>query len=182
MRGDITTIGHQATQVAFRSCASFTECVTRIDEITIHDAENLDLVMPMYNLIEYSSNYSETTRSLWFYSKDEATDFNADIANTDDLNSFKYRDKLLENTGADGANGILKNARITVPLTYLSSFWRSLKMPLINCKVELKLKWTKYCAFSAAGADNANANSNNFIFTIKDTKLYVPVVAISKKQ
>ena len=53
-------------------------------------------------------------------------------------------------------------------------------MPLINCKVELKLKWTIYCALSAAGADNADANSN-IIFTIKDTKLYVPVITLSAK-
>ena len=54
-------------------------------------------------------------------------------------------------------------------------------MPLINCKVELKLKWTKYCVLSAAGADNTNANPNNIIFTIKDTKLYVPVVTLSPR-
>ena len=59
-------------------------------ETTIDDGENLDLVIPMYNLIEYSSNYSKTTRSLWFYSKDEATNFNADIANTNILN-FSYK-------------------------------------------------------------------------------------------
>ena len=77
------------------------------------DAENLDLVMPMYNRIKYSSNYSETTSSLWFYSKDEATNFNADIVNND--KSFKNKTKLLENTVADGVNGILKNATITLP-------------------------------------------------------------------
>ena len=54
-------------------------------------------------------------------------------------------------------------------------------MPLINCKVELKLKWKKYCVLSAAGNDNTNANPNNIIFTIKDTKLYVPVVTLSAK-
>ena len=54
-------------------------------------------------------------------------------------------------------------------------------MPLINCKVELKLKWTKYCVLSAAGADNTNANPNNIIFTIKDTKLYIPVVTLSPR-
>ena len=76
--------------------------------MTIDDAEDLNLVMPMYDWIEYSSNYSEITGSLWFYSKDEATDFNADIANTNIFKSFMYKIKLLENTEADGANGILK--------------------------------------------------------------------------
>ena len=75
---DITVIVAPATQVAFKNCAPFTKCITKIDGTTIDDAEDLDLVMPMYNLIEYSSNYSETTGSLWFYSKDEATNFNVD--------------------------------------------------------------------------------------------------------
>ena len=73
----------------------------------------------MYNLIEYSSNYSETKGSLWFYSKDEATIFNAVIENTDNFKSFKYKAKLLETTEADNANGILRNVTIAVPLKYL---------------------------------------------------------------
>ena len=96
----------------------------------------LNVVISMYNLIEYSSNYSEITRNLWFYSKDEATDFNADVANDNNFKSFKYKAKLLENTEADGVNGILNSATIAVLLKYLSNFWRSLEMPLINCKVE----------------------------------------------
>ena len=62
-----------------------------IDGTTIDDAEDLDLVIPMYNLIEYSSNYSETTESLWFYSKDEGTNFNADIAHTNNFKSLSIR-------------------------------------------------------------------------------------------
>ena len=56
-------------------------------------------------------------------------------------------------------------------------------MPLINCKIELKLKWTKYCVLSTAAADNINGNNddNNIIFTIKDTKLYVSVVTLSAR-
>ena len=68
-----------------------------------------------------------------------------------------------------------------MPLKYLSNFRRSLELPFNNCKVELKLKLTKYCVLSAAGADNTNANPNNIIFTIKDTKLYVAVVTLSTK-
>ena len=137
----------------------------------------------MYNLIEYSSNYSETTRKLRFYLKDEATNFNVNIAKTDDFKSFKHKTKLLGDTVAqpnpNHANGILKNATIAVQLKYLINFWRSLEMLLINCKVELKLKWTKYCVLSTAGNDNTNSDPNNIIFTIKDTKLYVPVVTLS---
>ena len=135
--GDMTIIRHGVTQVAF------TKCITKIDETKIDYAKNLDLVMPMNNLIEYSSNYSETTGTLCFYSKDEVNNFNADIANDNYFNSFKYKTKLIGNTVADGPNEILKNSTIYVPLKYLSNFWGSLEMSLINCKVELKLKWTK---------------------------------------
>ena len=89
VRGDITVRANLGTKVAFKNCAPFTKCITKIDKGTIDDAANLDLVMPMYNLTEYISSYSETTGSLWFYSKDEATDFNADIANDNNFNKFR---------------------------------------------------------------------------------------------
>ena len=89
--------------------------------------------------------------------------------------------KSFGNTESDGANGILKNATIAVTLQYLSNFWRSMEMPLINCKIESKLKWTKFCVLTAAGADNTDTNFNNTNFTIKDTKLYVPVITLSAK-
>ena len=145
IRGDITVAAAGATQVVFKSCAPLTKSITKIDGTTIDDAEDLDLVIPRYNLMEYSSKDSETTASLWFYSKGDATNFNADIENTYDFKSFKYKAKLIGNTVAEGTNGILKNAKIAVPLKSLSNFWRSLEMPLINCQVELRLKWTKYC-------------------------------------
>ena len=95
--GDITIAGRNiVTEVVFKNCAPFTKYITKIDETTIDDAENLDLVMPMYNLIEYSSNYYETTGSLWFYSKDEAANFDADIVdNNNNFESFNYKAKLL---------------------------------------------------------------------------------------
>ena len=80
VRGDITIIRH----AAFKNCAPFTKCITKLDGTTVHDAEDLDLIMAMYKLLEYSSIYSDTTGSLWFYSKDKDI-FNADIA---DGNSF----------------------------------------------------------------------------------------------
>ena len=91
-------------------------------------------------LIEYSSNYNETTESLWFYSKNEETSFNDDIANNNDIKSFEYETRLLRNTEADRGNEILRNATIYVSLKHWSNFWRSLEMPLINWKIELKLK------------------------------------------
>ena len=92
--------------------------------------------------------------------------------------------QLLGNTVGDAANGILRNAAIAASLNYLSKFWRSLKIPLINCKVEFKLRWTRCCALSVAGNENninEDANANNIIFTIKDTQLYVPAVTLSAK-
>ena len=110
VRGDITVTAAPVIQVSFKSCAPFTKCITKINGTTIDGAEDLDLVTPMYNLIEYSSNYSETASSLWFYYKDETTNFNADIANTNNSKSFKYTAKLLGNTEAQpapkNANGI----------------------------------------------------------------------------
>ena len=73
----------------------------------------------MYNLIEYSSNYSKTMVSLWLYSKDEATDFSADFAHTNNFYSFMYNAKLLETTVAEGGN---RKLTIAVPLTYLINF------------------------------------------------------------
>ena len=103
--------------------------------------------MPMFNLIEYSSNYSKIKGSLRFYSKDEAINFNNDIENTDDFKSFKYKAKFLGNAVAQSTpiqvNGILKKTEIAVSLKYLSNFWRSLEIPLIICKIELKPKWTE---------------------------------------
>ena len=92
-----------------------------------------------------------------------------------------YKAKLLGNTVAqptpNQANGIQKNATIAMPLKNLSNFWRSLTMPVINWKIELKLKWPKYCTLYANGNDvNDNDNVNNTVFTIKDTQLHVPVV------
>ena len=125
------------------------------------------------------------TGSICFYSKDEATNFNSDIEKTDYFKSFKYKDKLLENTVTQltpsQTNGFLKNATTAVPLKYSSNFWRTLEILLINCRNELKLKWTKYCIFSANGNENTNNNPNNILFTIKDSNIYVSVVTLSAK-
>ena len=137
--------------------------------------------MAMYNLIEYSSNYSQTTKSLWFYSKDEVSEFNANISNTNDFKSFKYKTKLSGNTVADGANRTLKNITIAASQKFLSNFQGSLEIPLINFKKELKLKWTKYDVLTAARNENEihnDDNANNFVSNIKQTKLYVPVVTL----
>ena len=151
--GDIIIAGcNLATEGAFKNCATFTKCITKIDETTKDDAENLDLVLPIYNLIEYSSNYSKTTGSLWFYSKDEVNNFNNNIVNTNNFKSFKYKTKLFEDTVADGVNGILKDATIAVSL--------------INCKVQLKLKWIKNSVLSVAGNENESDKNINKLITL----------------
>ena len=140
VRGNIAFVTFHATQVTFKNCATFSKCFTKIDEATTEDAEHLDLIIPIYDLIEYISNCSETTGSLQLYSKDEGTGFDADIMNTNNLKPFECKAKLLGNTVAqlaqDQANRILKDAIITVSLKYVSSFWRSFEMPLTICKVK----------------------------------------------
>ena len=95
--------------------------------------------MPMYNVIEYSDNYSDTSGSLRQFKRDGIIN-NVDVANNNDAPSFKYKGNFIGNTEYNGRKNKIK---IAVPLKYLSNFWRSLEMPLINCKVELSLKWYK---------------------------------------
>ena len=116
--------------VIFKSCAPFTKCISRINNADIDNAHDIDIVMPMYNLIEYSDNYSKTSGSLWQYYKDDPND---NLANSE---SFKFKVKITGNTPNDGNT---KDVEIIVPLKYLSNFWRTLEMPRINCEVELIL-------------------------------------------
>ena len=124
--------------------------------------------MPMYNLIEYSDNYSDTSGSLWNFKRDEIIG-NINVTNNNS-SSFKYKSNLVGDTDVDGANKKKENVKITVPLKYLSNFWRSLEMPLINCKVALSLKWCEECILSNSG--------NAATFTITDAKLYIQIVTL----
>ena len=118
--------------------------------------------MPMYNLIEYSDNYLKTSGSLWQYYKVDPND------NIADSESFKYKVKI---TGKTPDNGNTKDVEIIVPLKYLSNFWRTLEMPLINCEVNLILTWSKDCVITNSTGEEK--------FKITETKLYVPVVTLS---
>ena len=95
MRADITIAGDNGTQVAFKNCAPFIKYITKINETTIYDAGELDLAMPICNLLQYSSHYSDATDSLPFYSKGKANNFNGDIANTNAFKSFDYKASLM---------------------------------------------------------------------------------------
>ena len=146
----------------FKNCASFTKCISKISNTEIDNAQDIDIVMPMYNLIEYSDNYSKTSGSLWQYYKDEPND---NLANSE---SFKSKVKI---TGKTPNNGNTKDVEIIVPLKYLSNFWRTLEMPLINCEVSLFLTWSSTCVITNSTGEER--------FTITDTKLYIPVVTLS---
>ena len=120
-------------------------------------------------MFDYSDNYSDTSGSLWQFKRDEIIG-NINLTNNNS-SSFKYKSNLIGNTDADGANRKKEGVKIVVPLKYLSNFWRSLEIPLINCKVELSLRWYENCILS-----NVAGNST---FEITDAKLYVPVVTLS---
>ena len=106
--------------VTIKNCASFTKCISRINNRDIDNAHDIDIVMPMYNLIEYSDNYSKTSGSLWKYYKGDPND------NLTDSESFKSKVKI---TGKTPNNGNTKDVEIIVTLKYLSNFWRTLEMP-----------------------------------------------------
>ena len=155
--------------VIFKNCAPFTNCISEINNTQIDNAKDIDIVMPMYNLIEYSDNYAKTTGILWQHCKDiPAGNANNEIITFSEDNttdSFKFKAKITGQTGNDGT----KDLEIMVPLKYLSKFWRTLEMPLINCEVNLILN----CVIIATAVQNQAAK-----FEITDTKRYVPVVTL----
>ena len=178
VKGTITITGRGADAAArqaderdkvviFKNCAPFTNCISEINNTQIDNAKDIDIVMPMYNLIEYSDNYAKTTGSLWQYFRDEP------VADDDieDSESFKSKKKI---TGKTPNNDNKKDVEIMVPLKYLSNFWRTFEMPLINCEVNLILTWSSTCFIT----DSNGAGT----FAITDTKLCVPVVTLSTQE
>ena len=172
--GNITVTANNDTDCAFKNCAPFSTCTTKINDIFVDEANHIYMAMPMYNLIEYSDNYSDTSGSLWQFKRDEVPANNADLT-INNSQSFKYKAALLGKTAdaVNNTNSSVKEARIVVPLNYLSNFWRSLEISLINCKVCFELNWIEDCILSSAG--------NTAKFAITDTKLHVPIVTLSTK-
>ena len=179
--------------------ASFVSCTTKINNEFIEDADDLDIAMPMYNLLEYSKNYRKTIGSLYNYYRDELSDDNNpnNFPNTNVVNSnaFKYKNKTTGNTynvvaGAEGhdANRIGKqDVELAIPLKYLGNFWRALNIPLISCELFLELKWNKNCVITSleqrqvdAGPPVVNGTTTGATLAINDCKLYVPVVTLLK--
>ena len=185
--------------VILKNNSPFVSCITRINGELIEDAEDLDIVIPVYNLLEYSKNYRKTIGSLYSYYRDELTnDDNDNFANINVVNSeaFKYKNKITGNTynvdAADQGHDVNKNGMqeigLAIPLKYLGDFWRALNIPLISCEVFLELKWNKNCVITSleqrqvdAGPpvvrDNAPTGAT---LSIIDCKLYIPVVTLAK--
>ena len=192
-KGDITVTNPANDaydkKLAFKSNAPFVSCISKINNRLIDNAEDLDNVMPMYHLLEFSKSYRKTTGSLWNYYRDES--------NSGEEGNIKYSIKISKSfnyktsiTGKLEGNNLEKeNVEIVVPLKYLSNFWRTLDMPLINCEVSLTLTWSQNCVLTSRAYREANPdadpavaginNPTNATFKIKDTKLYVPVVTLS---
>ena len=182
-----------------KNIAPFVSCITRVNGELIEDADDLDIVMPMYNLLEYSKNYRKTIGSLYNYFRDELTnDDNDNFANINVVKSeaFKYKNKITGNTynvdadaeGYDVNKNGTQEIELAIPLKNLGNFWRALNIPLISCEVFLELKLNKNCVITSleqrqidAGPpvvrDNAPTGAT---LSITNCKLYVPVVTLSK--
>ena len=182
VKGDITLEGDNNANkrnknLTFKNNAQFISCISNTNGIKIDNAEDLDVVMPTYNLLKCSKNYRKATRSLWNYYRDQPSD-----PLSTNSESFKYKTSIVGKTPQD--NDSLTNV-VVIPLKYLSNFWRNLNIPLINCEVEIILTWCKNCVLADmtadADADPAIVAPSGATFKITDTKLYVPVFLYQKK-
>ena len=176
--------------VAFKNNTPFINFISKINSVKIDNAEDLEVVMPTQNLLEYCKNYRKTAASQWNYYRDEPSDILSS-----DSESFKYNTCITANTynigiGEAGynANKVVKNeTEVVIPLKHLSNLWKSLNILLINCEVELIFTWSKNCVLSdttvrtAQGDNPAIVAPTGLEFEIKYTKLYLPVVTLSKE-
>ena len=159
--------------LAFKNNAPFINCISKINDVKFDNAEDLGVVMPMYNLLEYSKNYRKTTESLRNYYRHKPS-----YPFSSNSKPFKHNTSTVGKTPED--NDSLRNAELAIPLKHLNNFWGSLNIPLINCEVELILTWSKNCVLALmtvdADADPVIVAPSGSKFKITDTKLYVPVV------
>ena len=170
----------------------FVSCITKINGELIEDAEDLDIVMPMYNSLEYSKNYRKTIGSLYNYYRDELSDNANNNDNTVNSDTFRYKNKITGNTynvAADAEGYIVnkngtQNIELAIPLKYLGNFWRALNIQLISCEVSLELKWNKNCVATSlerrqvdAGPPIVRHNApTGATPNMNNCELYVPVV------
>ena len=166
--------------LVFKNNAPFPNCISKISNVLINNADDLDVVMPMYNLLEYSKNYKETTDRFWNYYRDEPNNpplnphvgnnpptinYNADSITN--FESFKCKSSITGKIpNANQENGenteqrntkMKRNLEIIVSLKHLSIFLRTLVMPLINCQVFLTITWSENCVLTDITTQAARA-------------------------
>ena len=187
-------------KLILKNNAPFVSCITRINgELIEDDLDDLDVVMPMYNLLEHSKNYRKTIGSLYNYYRDELTndgDNNSANRNVVNSNAFKYKNKIIGNiynvdaaaAGYDANKNGAQTIELAIPLKYLGNFWRKLNIPLIRCEVSLELKWNKNCIITSLEEKQVDSGPpvvrdgapTGATLAINDCKLYIPVVTLSK--
>ena len=174
-------------ELTLKNNAPFISCISKINGELVENAEDLDIVMSMYNLLEYSKNYEKTSGSLFNYYRDEPKEhaigagnnaINISIRNS---KSFDYKTEI---TGSlDAGEDEKDDVTIAIPFKYSGNFWRSLDIPLINCEITSILSWCKECVLvgrPVGGPPAAVINSpTDAKFEITDCKLYVTVVTLS---
>ena len=178
-------------KLALKNNAPFVSCISKVNNTLIDNAEDSDIVMSMYNLLEYSKNYRKRTGSFWNYYRDEpnsglGSENNNINYSRKDSKAFDYRASI---TGKLEGNNTGKEVQIVVPLKYLSNFWRTLDLPLINYEMNLILTWSENCVLTSKATRDAVTpqggnlsvtrvnNPTNAIFKF-NTKLYVPVFTL----
>ena len=183
-------------QVILKNNVPFFSCISKINSVLVENAEDLDIVMPMYNFLKYSKSYSKTSASLWNYFRDELTDDtndnNGPNKNVINSKSFKYETSITGSTYnvprriADADGNPVNNpnydqnkrgtgeVEIAVPLKHLGNFWNNLNILLINCVITSREK-----RILVAGLPNRGDSPESAAFKIKECKLYVPVVTLS---
>ena len=180
-------------KLVFKNNSPFISCISKINCVKIDNAEDLDVVLPMYNLLEYSKNHRKTTGSLWNNYRDKPNSAIGDNNITHSIlnsESFDYKANFMEN-GVTHDNLTKNDVKIVVPLKHLINFWRHLDIPLINCEVELILTWFQNCILIDKSTREANYGANPVVyeinnpedatFKITDVKLFVSVVTLSKE-
>ena len=177
-------------RLTLKNNAPFISCISKINGELVENAEDLGIVRPMYNLLEYSKNYEKISGSLFNYNRDEPKEHTLGVGNyavnisIRNSKSFDYKAKI---AGSLAAGELEKDVEIAIPLKYLGNFWRSLDIPLINCKITLILSWYEKCVLVGKALRNAPdpqpdppiESATDTKFEITDCKLYVSVVTLS---
>ena len=213
INGTITVAGNQPRDrqnrpLILKNNAPFIRCISKINNELNEDAEDLDIVMSICNLLEYSKNYRKTIGLLYNYYRDELSNDADDVnfGNIKVVNSeaFKYKNTIIDNMynvdstipnpagdaripnpNYEADESGKQTVQLAIPLKYLGNFWRALNMPLISCEVSLELKWNKNCIITSKQRQTNLDGGNTVVPTgaslaISDCKLYVPVITLSK--